>query len=47
MVQKAGAQLAGFARFHLGEGVERETGDFAAEVATAAGIGDTPAATPG
>ncbi|HYF06424.1 MAG TPA: translation elongation factor Ts [Acetobacteraceae bacterium] len=37
VVQKAGAKLAGFARFQLGEGIERQTGDFAAEVAAAAG----------
>ena len=30
--------VAGFARFALGEGIEKETGDFAAEVAAAAGI---------
>ncbi len=38
VVQKAGAVLAGFARYQLGEGVEREASDFAAEVAAAAGI---------
>ena len=38
VVAKAGATLSDFARFQLGEGVERETGDFAAEVAAAAGI---------
>ena len=38
VVAKLGAKLTGFARFQLGEGVERETGDFAAEVAAAAGI---------
>ncbi len=38
VVKKAGAQLAGFARFSLGEGIEKETGDFAAEVAAAAGL---------
>ncbi len=37
VVQKAGATLSGFARFQLGEGVEKETSDFAAEVAAAAG----------
>jgi len=37
-VKKAGAKLTGFARFQLGEGIEKETGDFAAEVAAAAGI---------
>ncbi len=39
VVQKAGATLTGFERFQLGEGVERESGDFAAEVAAAAGLG--------
>ncbi len=39
IVQKAGAKLTGFARFHLGEGVEKApVADFAAEVAAAAGI---------
>jgi elongation factor Ts len=38
VVKKAGATLVGFARFHLGEGIEKETGDFAAEVAAAAGV---------
>ncbi|GAC1348634.1 MAG: translation elongation factor Ts [Acetobacteraceae bacterium] len=38
VVKKAGATLAGFARFTLGEGIEKETGDFAAEVAAAAGL---------
>ena len=38
VVQKAGATLGGFARFALGEGIEKETGDFAAEVAAAAGL---------
>jgi elongation factor Ts len=38
VVSKAGAKLAGFARFTLGEGIEKETGDFAAEVAAAAGL---------
>jgi elongation factor Ts len=39
VVQKAGAELLGFARFALGEGVERPAGgDFAAEVAAAAGL---------
>ncbi len=38
VVLKAGASLAGFARFQLGEGVEKETSDFAAEVAAAAGL---------
>ena len=38
IVAKAGARLTDFVRFQLGEGVERETGDFAAEVAAAAGL---------
>lgn len=38
VVSKAGAKLTDFCRFQLGEGVERETGDFAAEVAAAAGV---------
>ena len=39
VVQKAGAKLTGFARFQLGEGVDRgPQGDFAAEVAAAAGV---------
>ena len=37
VVKKAGVKLAGFARFHLGEGIEKQQGDFAAEVAAAAG----------
>ena len=39
---KAGANLIGFARFQLGEGVDKEVGDFAAEVAAASGV-STPA----
>ncbi len=38
VVKKAGAELSGFARFQLGEGIEKQTGDFAAEVAAAAGV---------
>jgi elongation factor Ts len=38
VVKKAGATLTGFARFQLGEGIDRQTGDFVAEVAAAAGI---------
>jgi elongation factor Ts len=38
VVKKAGAELVGFARFTLGEGIEKQTGDFAAEVAAAAGV---------
>jgi len=37
VVRKAGLKLSGFARFHLGEGIEKQQGDFAAEVAAAAG----------
>jgi elongation factor Ts len=37
IVQKAGAKLTGFARFQLGEGIDKQVGDFAAEVAAAAG----------
>ena len=47
VVAKAGAKLTGFARFQLGEGIEKQTGDFAAEVAAAAGVpvlaGEEPA----
>ena len=39
IVSKAGATLSGFARFTLGEGIEKQTGDFAAEVAAASGMG--------
>jgi elongation factor Ts len=39
VVEKAGAKLTGFARFQLGEGVDRgPQGDFAAEVAAVAGV---------
>jgi len=38
VVQKAGAKLTGFARYQLGEGIEKQAGDFAAEVAAAAGV---------
>jgi elongation factor Ts len=37
VLKKAGATLVGFARFQLGEGIERRSGDFAAEVAAVAG----------
>jgi elongation factor Ts len=33
VVAKSGGKLSGFARFKLGEGIQKETGDFAAEVA--------------
>jgi elongation factor Ts len=35
VVQKAGATCTGFARFQLGEGIEKQASDFAAEVAAA------------
>ena len=38
VVKKAGARLAGFARFQLGEGIEKPKDDFAAQVAAAAGV---------
>ena len=39
VVAKAGAKLTGFARFQLGEGIDRPpSGDFAAEVAAVAGV---------
>jgi elongation factor Ts len=38
VVEKAGVKLTGFARFALGEGIEKQAGDFAAEVAAAAGV---------
>ncbi|HQT47783.1 MAG: translation elongation factor Ts [Acidocella sp. 20-63-7] len=38
VVEKAGVKLTRFVRFHLGEGIEKETSDFAAEVAAAAGV---------
>lgn len=37
IVETAGAKLLAFERFQLGEGIEKETSDFAAEVAAAAG----------
>ncbi len=46
VLQKAGAKAAGFARFQLGEGIERQGGDFAAEVAAAAGVGGEGAKAP-
>ena len=39
VVAKSGAKLAGFARFQLGEGIDKDPDpDFAAEVAAAAGM---------
>ena len=41
----AGIELKGFVRFQLGEGIEKEQSDFAAEVAAAAGVkNDEPVA---
>lgn len=37
VVKKAGAKLVGFARYKLGEGIEKAETDFAAEVAAASG----------
>jgi len=43
VVRKAGATLTAFARFQLGEGIQKKDSDFAAEVSAAAGIkGDEP-----
>ena len=39
VAKKSGVAITGFARFALGEGIEKQTGDFAAEVAAAAGVG--------
>ena len=38
VVKKAGAELRGFARFQLGEGIEKQVDDFAAEVAKVSGV---------
>jgi elongation factor Ts len=38
VVKKAGGKLIGFDRYTLGEGIEKQTGDFAAEVAAVAGV---------
>ena len=39
VIEKAGAKLLGFARFALGEGIDRGPGgDFASDVAAAAGV---------
>ncbi len=42
VVAKAGAKLTGFARFQLGEGIDRGSDDFAGEVAAAAGLPPKP-----
>lgn len=39
LIKEAGGDLSGFVRLEVGEGIERETVDFAAEVAAAAGAG--------
>ena len=46
VAKKAGAKITGFVRYSLGEGIEKQTGDFAAEVAAAAGIPPTPPTPP-
>jgi elongation factor Ts len=38
VVKKAGTEITRFVCFRLGEGIEKETSDFAAEVAAAAGV---------
>jgi len=38
VVQKLGLKLTGFTRFQLGEGIEKQVSDFAAEVAATAGV---------
>ena len=38
VAKKAGAAITGFVRFAIGEGIEKQAGDFAAEVAAAAGL---------
>jgi elongation factor Ts len=38
VARRAGVTLTDFARFQLGEGIEKPSGDFAAEVAAAAGV---------
>jgi elongation factor Ts len=42
VAKKAGVTIAGFARFQLGEGIEKQSSDFAAEVAAAAGTQPPP-----
>ncbi|WP_166252160.1 translation elongation factor Ts [Marinobacter salicampi] len=39
LIKEAGGDLSGFVRLEVGEGIEREAVDFAAEVAAAAGTG--------
>lgn len=38
VAKKAGAEITAFTRYALGEGIEKTSGDFAAEVAAAAGL---------
>jgi elongation factor Ts len=38
VVEKLGLKLTGFTRFQLGEGIEKQVSDFAAEVAATAGV---------
>jgi elongation factor Ts len=38
VAKKAGVVLRDFVRIQLGEGIEKAAGDFAAEVAAAAGV---------
>jgi elongation factor Ts len=38
VVDKLGLKLTGFTRFQLGEGIEKQVSDFAAEVAATAGV---------
>jgi elongation factor Ts len=38
VAKKSGIAITGFARFQLGEGIEKKSDDFAAEVAAAAGV---------
>ena len=42
VVKKSGSELAGFARFQLGEGIEKQADDFAAEVAKVSGVPPKP-----
>ena len=44
VVKKAGGTLVGFDRYQLGEGIEKESSDFAAEVAAVSGVAQKPAA---
>ncbi len=47
VAKKAGVTLAGFVRYALGEGIARHSGDFAAEVAAAAGLAPESPKPPG